>query len=52
MNWVSLALFIAALAVVVYLYRESQSTAAVADKYQTSTSDDGLSAIEYFWRPG
>ena len=52
MNWISLLFLAIGLAMVVYMYRSSQTTAAVATEHQVPIPEDGLEAIEYFWRPG
>jgi cbb3-type cytochrome oxidase subunit 3 len=52
MNWVSLLIIVCSLLVVVYLYQSSQKTEIVAKEHQVPVPEGGITAIEYFWRPG
>jgi len=47
-----LILLALALGVTYYLYRSSQATVAVAKVHNIPVPEDGIEAIEYFWRPG
>jgi len=52
MNFMTLLLLAIGLAVVYYMYRSSQTTGTVETEHQVPIPEDGLQAIEYFWRPG
>ena len=45
-------LIVLALGAAYFFYRSTQATAAVAKQHDIPVPEDGIEAIEYFWRPG
>ena len=52
MDWITIIFFVLALAFVVYKFQSSGSTAVVPEQYRPEVPPGGITAIEYFWRPG
>lgn len=52
MDLITVTIFAVALAIVVYKLQASRSTAVVPEQYRVEVPDGGITAIEYFWRPG
>ena len=52
MDWGTLFFVALGLGIAFYMYRSSNKTAVVAPQHQVPIPEEGLQAIEYFWRPG
>ena len=52
MDWVSLLFVGLGFGIAFFMYRSNKTTAVVAPEHQVRIPEDGLEAIEYFWRPG
>lgn len=52
MDPITILFFAAGVAVFIYMYRGSRTSAPVPLEHQVPVPEGGLEAIEYFWRPG
>ena len=52
MGAISLIFILIGVAIFFYLFRSGQTTTPVAIEHQAPVPEGGITAIEYFWRPG
>ena len=52
MEFIPILLIAIGLGITYFMYRSGQMTNQVPPEHQVEIPEDGLQAIEYYWRPG